>query len=151
MEDLACLQKEENADLARLVAVYYAMDQYPLRSWNSLNLVKVLPRVQILPPITLTRCMRLFHLKYLPTGIQTQVHSTSLASQTTRPLIQRCAVVGSLAQWLAYLIPDPLIPSVRKNILRGKKCQCYLGQSAALLRGKRTVAWKCWFNPSSAG
>ena len=97
-----------------------------VRSWNSLNLVKVLPRVQILPPITLTRCMRLFHLKYLPTGIQTQVLSTSaFASKTIRPLIPSCAVVGSMAQWLAYLLPDPaapaLIPSVHKNILRGKK------------------------------
>ena len=35
------------------------------------------------------------------------------------------------------------------NFFRGKKCLSSWGESMALLRGKRTVAWKCWFEPSS--
>ena len=57
-------------------------------------------------------------------------------------------IVGILASGPSY--PKFDYQHFQKN-LRGENCQSCWGLPTVLLRGKWTVAWKCWSNPSNTG
>ena len=57
---------------------------------------------------------------------------------------------GSIAQWLAYLLPDPAAPAFPKTF-PGKKLWKLLRLINGTLGEKWTVAWSYWLNPSSTG
>ena len=63
---------------------------------------------------------------------------------------------GSIAQWLAYLLPDPaalgLIPSVPKKISVETIIDvAKVNSQGCVEESGQWVAWKCWSNPSSTG